>query len=331
MDAAVDEPDFGGRVKMLFGLEHTRGTNTGLGFTLNDSSSDGPTLYQVDNQLNLMSSGLSHYSGNDPAGFFGEGNLGFAVDLGGVMKISEKVEVSASITNLGMIRWKNNLDYKMIDQINADTSTVSTFLDHFFDSTIDELVHRPSGDGVAAYTSRPASQLFIGSRYTFNDQNTLGLLLNARFQEEKTDIGGSLSYIFSPIDWLDLSGSYTVYNDSYFNLGFGAAVNFGPFQMFLATDNVVGMVSPSSTHNAHVSAGINLIFGDNKDPEKKPDDEMEIAMEETLGDTLAVEPEEDVPAHIKNTFFISGQVNEAITNNPVYATYIDVYKISLDG
>ena len=63
---------------------------------------------------------------------------------------------------------------------------------------------------------------------------------------------------------LALSDSYTMYRESYVNLGIGAALKLGPEQFYISTDNDIGSVT-DNTRNLGVHFGWNHIFGKKKD------------------------------------------------------------------
>jgi hypothetical protein len=53
-------------------------------------------------------------------------------------------------------------------------------------------------------------------------------------------------------------------NREYKNIGLGLAMNLGPFQMYVITDNIYTAFMPKNSKSAGIMAGFNLNFGCNK-------------------------------------------------------------------
>ena len=64
--------------------------------------------------------------------------------------------------------------------------------------------------------------------------------------------------------WIGISGSYTIINQSFANVGLGLNLNPGPVQFYLVSDNVLGAFKPQDSRYFQVRFGINLIFGSQK-------------------------------------------------------------------
>jgi hypothetical protein len=100
-----------------------------------------------------------------------------------------------------------------------------------------------------------------------------------------------LAYNYHLGNFLSATASYSIYNRSYSNLGFGVSVNLGPVEIYCLTDNVLafGTLNPrdnflSSTassinidtkkvRNGQIHFGLNLTFG--RDKKEKPVDEAD--------------------------------------------------------
>jgi hypothetical protein len=58
-----------------------------------------------------------------------------------------------------------------------------------------------------------------------------------------------------------LMAGYTIATNSYTNFALGFAVNAGPLQLYLLTDNILGIVQLNNTRYTNTHFGINLVFG----------------------------------------------------------------------
>jgi len=79
----------------------------------------------------------------------------------------------------------------------------------------------------------------------------------------KSDIG-KLKDGFVILDELGVIGSYTIINRSYTNIGAGVYYNYAPVQVYLVTDNIVGLFVPDAVKYANVHFGINLFLPSSK-------------------------------------------------------------------
>ncbi len=215
-------------------------------------------------------------------------NKGFGFDFGVDYKINNMFSVSASVIDLGYIKWNDNprilkqrgtytfdgIDIgKYMDNSedveNAETDewkeitddlidTITTFLDPSIEKT--------------SYKTPLNTKIFIGGNYNVTKWFNLGLLYRGYFYEHKLQSAYSLSGNLNFMHGWSLSGSWSRWNKMNNVVGLGLAYKIGPFQLYLISDNIapafwatnntaVGERWIRNTKKTTFHFGINLLFG----------------------------------------------------------------------
>ncbi len=193
---------------------------------------------------------------------FGD-NTGLSIDLGASYRPNSRLELSASILDLGSITWseraqqfrsKGSFSYDGIDiseYINSD-------LEINFSDSLDNLLEIEETNN--SYTTALPARFTLGATYDINDKWTVtGLLV----QRLNPDISGTLVAInstYSIFKFFDLGVTYSYRESNPVNFGVNVACNFGPVQLLFATDNILGFDVQNSSH-VHGQLGLGLRFG----------------------------------------------------------------------
>ena len=184
------------------------------------------------------------------------GNPGFAVDLGFSYRIGKKTEISASLIDLGIIRWKQDLT-----QLTENGTFVYQGINVNDPSVLPPLkpvINRLGNDLTTAFT--PAfsansfstllpSKIYFGIDYqlskavSFSELNRL-MIINNTVLPSLTAAANARAGRF-----LSLSASYSIMQSGYDNIGMGAAVRIGPVQIYAAADNLYSLRTPATSAN----------------------------------------------------------------------------------
>jgi hypothetical protein len=238
-----------------------------------DSAGDF-TFDDIDTQENLMASDYVKMI---------TGNKGLAVDAGIHYTPMENLTLSASLLDLGFIRWKHNTynisqDAEYIyEGIDVDIGETDSIFNNFLDTVENSLLF---SNTKKPYTSFLSAKLYIGGRYQIIPEISVGLLsrtemFKGRFREQLT-----LSANFYPIKLVSASLSYSVMNKTFNNFGFGLSLKPGPFNIYVITDNIPfnfaveqssGVPIPHKNRSLNVRFGFNLVFGCDKEKRKTKD------------------------------------------------------------
>ena len=195
---------------------------------------------------------------------FNRKNSGFGIDLGITYNISQKMELSFSMVDLGKIGWKRNLNrmnlqgkYEILPQYinnselnsitkNPSFSTdVKGDLNQLFKCVID----------TTAYSTKLPSIFYAGWKFNFSPELNFGLV--DRFVKLKgmNQNSISLSANYELSKKITLNSGYSTIGKSYNNVPFGLIYNWGSGQSYLGTDNLMAFFIPSKVDYAGISFG----------------------------------------------------------------------------
>lgn len=205
------------------------------------------------------------------------GNPGLGLDLGIHYLLYDRVTFSASLIDLAFIRWNSNpynikQNASFVYQgIEVDPNDTVDQAEKFLDSL--SSVFSFIADDNTYYAMLPL-KLYAGFNYAPVKQISIGILskteyFNRKFREQLT-----LSANFSPFNWLAATISYSIMNNTYYNLGCGLAAKLGPFSFYFLTDNMPvhyiideknNYWIPDEARTLNFRLGFNLVFGCNKE------------------------------------------------------------------
>ena len=209
--------------------------------------------------------------------FIFNSNRGLSFDLGAVYEYNEKIKLSASILNVGFIRWASNgvnlrtdgntyligEDLDQYIQANQNSDLIQILRDTIFSS-----FHYY--DTPAKYFSLLPITAFAGGSYELNTSLQLALVGKIFYFSGTTipSVTGSIN--FSANDYINLSASVSYANRTFKNLGFAAIVGNRNVNFYFVTDmlpiNYVreeqsGALFPYNSRSFNFRIGINWLFG----------------------------------------------------------------------
>lgn len=276
------------RVKWLKGIGNATTKSSALNIAID------PTTYAMTAQgnLDLRTSGVQNFSNS--AFDFGDSyadylkNNGFAIDLGATYRIMDRINLSFSVIDLGSIKWKNNTYGYSLDPEKAKYTFKGIDLNaafnerDAFNGALDSLQNRfePTEGTIAAYRTAIPTKFYLGGNYEIRRNFTTGMVLHAELYRGRLQTGltAAISKNFGKV--FSATGSYTLSNFSYNNIGVGASLNLPPFQLYLVGDNILRAAFAGKELNKFVNntqvfnlrAGLNIILGWDKMPDKLPSD-----------------------------------------------------------
>lgn len=208
-------------------------------------------------------------------------NTGLGLDLGAEYSLMDNLKLSASIIDLGFIRWgkeaytfraSNEFTFDGIDITEGiiDDKDIGEIIEEYGDSLLQTFDFVDSDE---PYTTGLPTKIYLAASYRPVDFLSLGLL-------SRTSIGMGLresltlsANLFAG-DVLTTSLSYTITNRSFNNFGFGFAVRGGPVQFYAVVDQVPlswvkftgdggndNFALPQRLDYMNMRFGFNLMFG----------------------------------------------------------------------
>ena len=202
---------------------------------------------------------------------FSTDNPGYAVDLGLVYTFSPKLVLSAAVTDIGQIRWKNE-----VKQLTLDTTYRYTGAD-FSDSIDDQADNYKSPEDVL-------------DELTEDIKNEFSFQLAEDSYTEKLPYTVSMGAEFRVLKNLDFGVMYAHYASPYYkrdtyafsaNLGIrnalslsptmiiaggdsvwacAAAFRFGPLQFHMAVNDLDGVATPANAQGIGIQMGMSYVF-----------------------------------------------------------------------
>jgi len=225
---------------------------------------------------------LSMYRNTLP---FVSGNQGFGLDFGADFKVSKKISISAAVTDLGYIDWKENTEsyefddvsysfkgFDVVDLINNGGSN-----NDFFQNELDSLENllTPNEMENIIYRSTLVSNFYAGFDYQLAKNHHVGAQVYGKIAE------GNITPEFGAYYNLQIGRVVNaVVNASFRNgklhaAGAGLSVDMGPVQIYGTTESVTSLINPQAANLIDGRVGMNLKFG------RKRNKEEEILAEET--------------------------------------------------
>jgi hypothetical protein len=237
----------------------------------------------------------------------GNKNMGFGVDLGATYQLTERAMLSAAITDLGFIKWKNqvstlltrnNFEFTGLDMTDVINGTKSSgdAKNELADSlrTLFNPVetHTP-------FTTYTPSTLSIAGAYRLTKNINLGVLSSTRMTGRQFHQSLTMSANLNLGSILMTSVSYTAANHTYDNIGAGVALRLAVFQFYVTADRIPltwnrivseqdSFILPANWNTVDLRFGMNLVFGRHRKKVAAPECEN------------MAEPVTPVPADIEN-------------------------------
>jgi hypothetical protein len=270
----TDKTRLGLRIKALFGQSTVWFDKSEMQFHTDPDT----YAWLIDADIRLHTSGPVSFSRGEGLAFstqvnaspaeymFHFRNPGLGIDLGVEYELYPSVYISASMMDIGLIYWRDNLqsrtlqgqfDYRGLDfRDMADQISV-----YGFESVIDSLLGIFEVGETRRAFLMPLNPVAFVSLYVVPDQrHTFGLMGRGILFRKKFHPSLALQYQFEPTDGMGLSFSYAVMPGSFNNLGAGAYIELGAVQLYLVFDNIIAFMRPHTAQLANFHLGINWVF-----------------------------------------------------------------------
>lgn len=273
-----DKLTVGGRIKFLSGIANIQTVKSQLGISTDATSFD----LTIDGGMRVNSSNLDTTALKDPSKIaqsaFSFKNLGLALDLGASYQLSQKLQLNASLLDLGYIRWATNVT----NYVSSDVSYTFKGIDlndslssENLTDTLTKVFNQHQEHD--SYTTKLHTKFYLGAKYEFNKNFYSSALLYNEIVASKYTAGLSVAINARLKNWLYASLNYSTYGRSYNNVGFGFNIKGGPIQFYVMSDNILAFLNPEKAKHVHASFGMNIVIGPRRDkdedgiPNKKDD------------------------------------------------------------
>ncbi|HRW63217.1 MAG TPA: DUF5723 family protein [Bacteroidales bacterium] len=192
-------------------------------------------------------------------------NKGFAIDLGWIYLYNENITLSASLLDLGFIRWKSDVTninvYGSFDYTGfglGNNTIDEDYITNLADSAINALNQNVSND---AFYSWLPTQIYLGGMYQYKPRLGFGVVNRNVIYRNK--LHSSLTLSANTTVWNKLSAvlSWSYLNNTYKNVGIGLAWHSRGLQFHAVSDNIIGFFKPLDARNLNLRFGFGFYSG----------------------------------------------------------------------
>lgn len=265
---AQDKLVVGGRLKILSGLSNVHTQKSEI--SIRTGSEAEMYALTANTDILVSTAGLGLLKKGDASYFVHAKNLGLGVDLGATYQLDSKFSFAASLVNLGFIRWKNDVEnyhsqgsftFRGIEDDSVFTSSkLNVDLTQLADSIANIFEFKEDNQ---AYSTGLPTQMYLSSFYQLALNTTASATLYSDFIGTGSFRRGLALGIRQNVGrWLQASATYSMQARSYNNLGFGLAFSSGRggLQLYLISDNIIGLLDVGSSKLTNIRTGFNFVF-----------------------------------------------------------------------
>ena len=283
----------GARAKLYSGIYNIQSVNNKgtISTRLDQNNEYQHVLNDID--VTLKSSGLSALSngsivGNAVKNVFIGGNLGVGLDAGFTYHLKENIIVTSSVLDLGFISYSNNVvTYKVkgdfeVNGLGLLDPPANETLNYWENLSDDFNTQIPKDTINKTYVSFRSPKMNGSLQYAFGKQtnrhrgaacpvfddgspitryqNEVGVQFYSIFRPKKPQVAASLYYSRRIANFLNAKVTYTADSYSLSNIGLGATIQVGTFNMYASIDNLLSLKDIYNSKKVAVLFGMNLIF-----------------------------------------------------------------------
>jgi len=194
---------------------------------------------------------------------FAPGNNGVGVDLGGTFDLNDKIKLTGAIRDLGFIKWRKYVkNYKLVNSTVSYSGIDFEDVDNLGETILDSLEAAfDTEETESVYKTSLSTQYYLSGGYSINPSTTALAMWQGKFYKGHMFNSFTIGLEKQVGKVLSANINYSLIDGKALNLGLGAILNLGTFQMFILTDNVLAGLNVDKARNTEVSFGINLNFG----------------------------------------------------------------------
>ncbi len=202
---------------------------------------------------------------------FTGGNWGLGVDLGAHYQYTERLHLSASLTDLGLVRLGDqSREYEFHNTLRRGDSQPLASRETVTVARAVEETEVFAGDGRPriinndAYTRPLPTTLYLGGEYRFAGSNSAGLVVRNSLRGGRLQTAAAASLNLRPWRVLEASTSVSWADGAGVGVGFGASFQLSVLQVYVGTDNLLAFRDLERARWANAFAGVTFLL-----PEKR--------------------------------------------------------------
>ncbi|MCW3806443.1 DUF5723 family protein [Plebeiibacterium marinum] len=188
-------------------------------------------------------------------------NKGVGLDLGMTYQIDEKTTFSASLLDIGFIKWNSNTNHfhsggrldVSADTFNEgldDSEEMADTLSAIFNPVINQ----------EAYSTPLVPALYTGISRDLNSRTNIGAVFHTEMYQNRWHPSLTFSSNSTFGNILAISASYTIQNKQLNNIGMGLGAKLGFIYLHAISDNVPAFFDLGKARNINLRFGISYLF-----------------------------------------------------------------------
>ncbi len=197
---------------------------------------------------------------------FNKQNMGAGIDLGFSYQINSKIELSASVVDLGQINWNSNLNtiklkgqYEILPKYALPPKSGNNFIaksDSFLinDGDFNQLF-KSKIDSTSSYSTKIPTSFYAGLQYQIDPLLQIGVVDRFIWSKGMSQNSISLTANYAVNKKFTLISGYSSIGKSYYNIPFAVIYNWSGGQSFMGTDNLLLFLMPQKSDYAGISFG----------------------------------------------------------------------------
>lgn len=191
-------------------------------------------------------------------------NSGFGVDLGLTYKPTKELKFGFAINDIGYINWREYIqNYKVANKTKTISGEDLLETGQPFEDIL-EIVDDffKEEESFQEFRTKLNSRMYLNASYTLSEHNTFAFTAFNYSNLGRFRPSYALSY-----NWFSgqkiTAGIITSFGGIIENPRFGLnlASNFGPVQLYAATDNFLNLIQIGSSNGGDIRFGINILLG----------------------------------------------------------------------
>ncbi len=263
----IGKLDFGVKAHVISGVENIHSEKSNIDLYTSDD------IYQltIGTDLLINSSRLIDYNDIDDIEFnsrgysykgFFSGNIGFSLDVGLGIDLTDKVRVQASALDIGSINWdtrvtnlssQESITYEGIDlnEYIGDTTSIA------FEDSLRSLLEIAEAN--ESYSLALPGKYILGMSYDLNKSLRIGAIAFYEAHPLQNRLALALNG-YKSIGALQVGAQYAYTEESAFNLGLSLGANISMFRIRFNTDNVIGVFNPDASPFTNMRISLAMIL-----------------------------------------------------------------------
>ncbi len=200
---------------------------------------------------------------------FNTKNKGLSVDLGITYKLDLFTTISASLLDIGFIKWTSDVNYfQSKGQIDITGETYDDGIDDF--EAIKDTLYNTFNPYLyeKPYASPLVPAFYAGIERVIPEVFDIGAVFHTEFFKNRWHPSLTLSANKQFGKILSTGISYTIQNKQFNNFGAGIGIKLGPLHLHALSDNIPAFFNLGNARNINLRFGISFLSGCNEKRQK---------------------------------------------------------------